>query len=159
MAEQSNINPHIRDKNSPLQTLALQALRRFGDFHPGTVDGDVMLMFIEFANMVIDDVRVHPYHNGKEIDYYTSATDIREVPDPIIVQGLLYHYAFQQASDKVSIYMPMYNKILNQHLWHQLNGNTKIQMKVRDGGTNKRNAFGSETSNYNGTVTFTKGAI
>ena len=64
MAEQSNTNPHIRESNSPLQTLAMQALRRFGDFHPGTVDGDVMLMFLEFANMVIDEIRLHPYHDG-----------------------------------------------------------------------------------------------
>ena len=121
MAEQSNINSHIGDKHSPLETLAMQALRRFGDFHPGTVDGDVMLMFVEFANMVIDDVRVHPYHDGTEIDYYTSSTDVRKVPDPIIIQGLL-------------------------------NGNTKIQMKVRDGGTNKRNSEGLITNKYNGTV-------
>ena len=152
MAEQSNLNTHIGDNHSPLETLAMQALRRFGDFHTGTIDGAVMLMFIEFANMIIDDVRVHPYHDGTDIDYYTSSTDIRKVPDPIIIQGLLYHYSLQQASDKVSIYMPMYNKGLNQHMWQALNGNTKIQMKVTDGGTNQRNSEGLITNKYNGTV-------
>ena len=58
----SDTNPQIREKNSPLETLALQALRRFGDYNPGTVDGDVMLMFLEFANMIIGDIRMHPYH-------------------------------------------------------------------------------------------------
>ena len=58
---QSNVNPHIRDNNSPLSTLALQALRRYGDFNSGSVDGDVMGMFVEFANMIIDEVRMHPY--------------------------------------------------------------------------------------------------
>lgn len=154
MAEQSNTNPHIRENNSPLETLAMQALRRFGEFHPGTVDGDVMLMFVEFANMVIDEIRLHPYHDGTEIDYYQSATDVRPVPDPIIIQGILYHYAMQQASDKVSIYMPMFNRTLNHHLWQKLNGNTKIQMCVTDGGTNKRNLSGGKTSKLNGTVTY-----
>ena len=67
---QSDTNPHIRENNSPLNTLAMQALRRFGDFHPGTVDGDVMLMFIEFANMVIDDIRAHPHYDKVAIDHY-----------------------------------------------------------------------------------------
>ena len=58
----------------------------------------------------------------------------------------------QQASDKVSIYMPMYNKGLNQHMWQALNGNTKIQMKITDGGTNQRNSKGLTTNKYNGTV-------
>ena len=59
----SNTNPHIRDKNSPLSVLIMQTLRRYGDFHPGTVDGDVMLMMMEFANTIIDDIRQHPYHD------------------------------------------------------------------------------------------------
>ena len=59
--ETSNTNPHIREKHSPLESLIFQALRRYGDFSPGTLDGDVGLMFLEFANMVIDDIRMHPY--------------------------------------------------------------------------------------------------
>jgi hypothetical protein len=106
MAERSNSNPHITDKNSSLQALSMQALRRFGDFHPGTVDGDVLLMFIEFANLVIDEIRMHPYHDGSEINYYESVTDVRPIDDNIIVSGLLFHYAAQQGSEKMQMYVP-----------------------------------------------------
>ena len=154
MAEQSNTNPHIRETNSPLNTLAMQALRRYGDFHPGTVDGDVMLMFVEFANMVIDEIRMHPYHDGTDIDYYQSATDVRKIKDIIMVQGLLYHYALQQGSEKMQMYMPTYFATLNRELWQSVNGNTKIQMKVVDGGTNKANINGGTTNANNGTVSY-----
>ncbi len=149
----SNSNPHRRDKYSPLSTLVMQALRRFGDFHPGTVDGDVMLMFLEFANAIIDDIRLHPYHDTtKPIDYYESPEEWRAIPDIILINGMLYHYALQQGSDKLQMYMPLYNQTINSQLWQQHNGNTKIQMKVVDDGTNERNSSG-KTSNINGTVT------
>ena len=154
MAAQSDTNPQIKDGNSPLQTLAMQALRRYGDFHPGTVDSDVILMFIEFANMVIDEIRQHPYHDNTDIDYYTSPTDTRPVKDIIIVSGLLFHYATQQGSEKISLYMPTYYSTLNRELWNKKNGNTKIQLTVVDNGTNKRNINGGTTSAVNGSVTY-----
>jgi hypothetical protein len=149
----SNTNPHIRDKYSPLNTLAMQALRRFGDFSPGTVDGEVMLMFIEFGNMVIDDIRSHPYWDGNEIDYYASQTDAREIPDIVVVNGLLNQYAQQQGSEKMQMYMPTYYTTLNRELWQVLNGNTKIRARIVDGGTNKRNVDGQKTNVLNGLVT------
>jgi len=155
MAEISNTNPHIRETYSPLQALAMQALRRYGEFAPGTVDGDVLLMFIEFANMVIDDIRMHPYHDpATEIDYYNSIDETRAVNDQIITAGLLFHYAAQQGSDKVSLYGPMYFKTLNQQLWRKYNGNTKISLRVVDDGTNPRNTNGGKTSVKNGLVTY-----
>ena len=169
MAETSNTNPHIRAKYSPLRTLAMQALRRFGDFNPSTVDGDVILMFLEFANMVIDDIRQHPYAarstttttvNGQkvtttsanDINYYTSPDETREIDDQIIVAGILAHYAVQQGSEKIQIYMPNYYKTLNQQLWNELNGNTQIRLRVVDDGTNKRNINELKTNTYNGTL-------
>ena len=71
-----------------------------------------------------------------------------------MMAGLLYHYALQQSSDKLQIYMPMFNKTLNQQMWQKLNGNTKIQMTVVDDGTNKRNKNGATTNANNGTVTY-----
>ena len=54
MAETSNTNPHVTDNFAPLETMTLQAVRRFGDsFAPGTLSGDAALMFIEFANMIV----------------------------------------------------------------------------------------------------------
>ncbi len=138
VTENSNSNPQIKNGRSPLQTMCMQALRRYGEFSPGTVDGDVLLMFIDFANMVIDDIRMHPYaptkattnQSGNTItvpvsfDYYESLSDTRDIDDIIIVQGLLYHYAMQQGSDKLQMYMPMYHRTLNQQLWRMLNGYT-----------------------------------
>lgn len=149
----SNTNPHIRDKNSPLSVLIMQTLRRYGDFHPGTVDGDVMLMMMEFANTIIDDIRQHPYHDTtKPLDYYESVEEVRAIPDPIIVNGMLYHYALQQGSDKLQMYLPMYYQTMNRLLWQAMNGNSKVQMRVMDDGTSSRNINGGKTSLFNGTV-------
>lgn len=150
MAENSTTNPQVRDSFSPLSTLSMQAIRRFGDFAPGAIDGDVSLMFLEFANLVLDDVRMHPYHDGSDLDYYQSIDEARPVPDPIMVAGLIYHYAMQQGSQKVEMYMPMYHNTLNQQMWYRVNGNTKIQMRIPDGGTNPENSSGQITSPING---------
>ena len=172
MAENSNTNPHIRTKYSPLRTLAMQALRRFGDFNPSTVDGDVVLMFLEFANMVIDDIRQHPYSarttvtttvkgqkvtptSANDVDYYTSPDETREIDDQIIIAGILAHYAVQQGSEKMEIYMPNYYKTMNQQLWNELNGNTQIKLRVVDDGTNPANINGMKTNQYNGTLSTT----
>tara|TARA_R110001606_G_scaffold80419_1_gene185605 strand:- start:1927 stop:2550 length:624 start_codon:yes stop_codon:yes gene_type:complete len=135
--ESSNSNPHIKNGRSPLQVMCMQALRRYGEFSPGTVDGDVLLMFLDFANMVIDDIRMHPYAPTSSttvsgvtstvpitFDYYESLNDVRDIDDIIIVQGLIYHYAMQQGSEKLQFYMPMYHRTLNQQLWRRLNGYT-----------------------------------
>jgi len=134
----SDTNPQLIRGYTPLQTLAEQALRRFGDFAPGTSDGQVLLMFIEFANEIIDEVRMHPYHDGRSLPYYESLSDRRGVDDQIIIAGLLLKYAEQQTSDKVQIYGPKYYQTLNRQLWAIINGNTKIEVNPTDGASNKR---------------------
>lgn len=146
----SRQNPHLGGGNSSLETLCLQAIRQFGDFNPGTVDSSTLSMFLQFANQIIDEIRVHPYYSGYPVlDYYTSLTDTRPVNDAIIRSGLLYHYALQQGSEKIEIYAPLFNRTMNQQLWQELNGSTKIQMRIVDDGTNDRN-FSGKTSTYNG---------
>lgn len=132
-ATEQQSNPHIRDNHSPLDTLGMQALRRYGDFSPGSIDGDTLLMFIEFANMVVDEVNTHPYREGKPaIPYYTAISDARAIPDPVVIAGLLAHYAAQQLSEKVQTYFPLYYKTMNTHLWLQLNGNTSLHLRQVD---------------------------
>ena len=152
MAETSNTNPHINSPNSPLDVMIRQALRRFGDSSPGAVSGDAGLMFLEFANVVVDEVRQHPYWGDDVVDYYEHITETRAIPDPIVVQGMLYQYSGQQASEKTPQYAQQFIRQLNQSLWHRLNGNTPIQMIVRDGGSNREYSLGTTTSAYNGTV-------
>jgi|TARA_R100001510_G_scaffold34719_1_gene31189 hypothetical protein len=150
----SNSNPHIRDVYSPLQKLSMQALRRYGEFAPESVDGNVLLMFIDFANEIIEDVRVHPYFSDNyEIEYYTHMTDSRSIPDTIMVNGLLFKYATQQASDKVQIYGPLYNQMLNQILYREHARTSKLQMIPVDGATNKSYLQGKEYDTFTGTET------
>jgi hypothetical protein len=126
--------PHLSAPNSPLEPLVFQALRRYGDMHPGTVDGEVMMMFIEFANLVIEDLRGHPYWDNPEIDYYTHNSETRPIPDNIIVSGLLYHYSVQQQSNKIEAYGPMYFKMMNRVLYQRKYGSGKIEMSPWDKG-------------------------
>ena len=65
---------------------------------------------------------------------------------------MLYHYALQQGSDKLQMYLPMYYQTMNRLLWQAMNGNTKLQMRVMDDGTSSRNINGGKTSLFNGTV-------
>ena len=102
-------------------------------------------MFIEFANMILDEVRMHPYWDGTQLDYYEHMSETRPVPDTIMIAGLLFHYSTQQASDKQETYGAQFIRMINQELWRRLNGNTKIQMKVTDNGTNPKNYTAKST--------------
>lgn len=128
----SSNTPNVKEPYSTLETLTLQSLRRYGDMHPGTVDGEVMMMFIEFANLIIEDLRAHPYWDNPEIDYYTHPSEWRAIPDNIIVSGLLYHYAVQQQSNKIEAYGPMYFKMMNRVLYNRKYGSGKIEMSPWD---------------------------
>lgn len=125
-------NPHLNEPYSSLETMTIQALRRYGDMHPGTVDGEVMMMFIEFANLVIEDLRGHPYWDNPEIDYYTHPSETRAIPDSVMVSGLLYHYSVQQQSSKIEAYGPMYFKQMNRILYQRKYGSGKIEMSPWD---------------------------
>jgi len=136
----SGTNPHLGDPFSALQTLSQQALRRYGDMHPGAVDGEVIMMFVEFANMIIEDLRSHPYWDNIEIDYYTHPTESRAIPDSIMVSGLLYNYSVQQQSNKVEAYGPMYFRTMNRILYNRKMGNAKIEMSPIDRGEGNKKA-------------------
>ncbi|CAB5220273.1 hypothetical protein UFOVP235_25 [uncultured Caudovirales phage] len=132
-ARNSTVNPQINDKYSPLETMIFQAVRRYGEFSPSTIDGTGILMFLEFANMIIEDIRHHPYWPpDADVDYYTSQTDTRPIPDPIIINGLLMHLAIQQGSPKFQLYVQLYSKTCNQILYERLYGKRRPNMQVVD---------------------------
>lgn len=145
-------HPHIKDKFSPLGHLLQNALMMFGDFAPGPGDPHASRMLLSFANQIVEMIRQHPYHDGTQIDYYTSLDESRPIPDVIMEAGLLALYSAQQNSVKTQMYMPMFYSTMNSVLWGRKNGNTKIQMKVVDGGTNDRNINHGITDNFNGLV-------
>jgi len=138
------LTPHISgDNTSRLEDLSRMVFRRYGDFSASTVEAEALSMMIELANMVVDDVRMHPYATTAmhSIPYYHAMQERRAIPDNIMVAGLLFYYAEQQGSERVSSYGPKFARTMNQELWRQTAGNTKLQMRPWDGGTNKtRNA-------------------
>lgn len=115
-------NPQIAYPYSTLEALVAQALRRYGEMYPASADGDVYMMFISFANEVIDMITLHPYWTGDSIDYYTHVTDIRPIPDNIMILGLAYHYAEQQGSQKMPVMYQRYCKKVNEILYRMKYG-------------------------------------
>jgi len=138
MAEKSVQKPFAagRDKFSPLESLVRSALVRAGNFSPSRIDGEVMMMMIELANRVVEDVRKHPYHDGSPIDYYNDPTETRSIPDMIMIDGLTSHYLIQQGSEKAIMFLQMYQATMTDTLLTRLDGNKRYYVNIRDGGSN-----------------------
>tara|TARA_R110002074_G_scaffold1752_1_gene10345 strand:+ start:3383 stop:3913 length:531 start_codon:yes stop_codon:yes gene_type:complete len=130
----SSNSSNLEEPFSSLETLSRQILRRYGDMHPGTVDGDVILMFIEFANFIIEDLRAHPYWDSRDIDYYKHPEEVREIPDIVISAGLLFFYSEQQNSKKADTYGARYYRTMNSVLYNRKYGHQKIEMQAVDRG-------------------------
>ena len=129
MAERSVIATQSAGKKasfSPLSALIKSAVRRMGDFADNAAEADVNLMMLEFANRVVEDVRVHPYWQNGELHYYDHQSDVRSIPDMIVLDGLTYHYALQQGSKKAEYYSRLYLRSLNTVLYQRLYGNLPL---------------------------------
>lgn len=131
-------NPHIRDEYSPLDAMIVQALRRFGEFHPSTIDADTAQLFVELANEVVSDWNSHPYVNAgsdrvSRVYPYISQTEARAIPDQVMISGITAYYAMQQASPKGQLYMPRYNRILNRTLWDLISDSGPIRLRAPEG--------------------------
>ncbi len=151
MTANQNTHPHVRDVHSPLQDIVVNVLRRFGDFSVSAIDGDTLTMFLDLANLVIEEINSHPYWNEAPLDYFYHPSEVRPVPDLIMQNGLLFHYAMQQASPKIDIYSRLHYQTMNGILWRKLNngiGNQPLQARVVDGGSNKK--FSPKTSPLTG---------
>ena len=143
-----SFNPQLSAaNNSPLETLARQALRRYGDNAAGVVEAEALLMFIELANLIVDDVRMHPYGTSLDhlVEYYHSLQDARAIPDNIIVQGLLFQYALQQADERMQLYSNQYYKTLNNEMLRRKDGVASYKIIPVDGGSSPK----ARTSDFN----------
>jgi hypothetical protein len=118
----ASMNPQIRDLYSPLEELIMQALRQHGEFAPSSVDGDVSLMLMEFANEVVEEVNSHPYWTGEIIEPYVSIQEARAIPDNIIMLGMLFHYSVQQNSSKAQYASEKFFRTMNQKLYRTKHG-------------------------------------
>lgn len=125
-------------QNTPLEDLVRSALTRAGNFSPSRIDGEVMMMMIELANRVVEDVRKNPYWTGGDLDYYNDPTECRPIPDMVMIDGLTAHYLIQQGSDKAMVFLQMYQANLTDILHHRVHGNKGYTVTIKDGGSNKR---------------------
>ncbi len=127
--------PHVAGggSSSPLSDLVRQGLALMGDSSAKRSTGDLEHLMIFFANQIIDEVRNHPYWDGVEVDYYTSSTEKRGIPDMVMVTGLAAKYATQQASQKAGALLSGpsgYYKTLNRKLWERrFTPGTAIELK------------------------------
>ena len=142
MAEKSVQKPFAagKEKYSPLENLVRSALVRAGNFSPSRVDGEVMMLMIELANRVVEDVRQHPYWEGGDIDYFNDITEWRAIPDMIMIDGLTAHYFIQQGSEKAMIFLQLYQSNMANVLHERVYGNKKYTRSITDGGSNHRYA-------------------
>lgn len=145
-------NPQRQAPFSPLSELVAQALRRFGDTSPYAADGELMLLFLDMANQVLEDVRTHPYWEpyirpegdprvdvgdpGADLPYYIALEDIRPIPDIIMTAGLTAHYALQQSSQRTGALKQVYDTTMNRVLYNRRYGNASISVRPMDGGSN-----------------------
>ena len=117
MAQKKSTSPHIVNPYAPLEQLTLTALKRYGEMSASTVEGEVQLMFLDYANTILDDVMAHPYWPvGQEVQYYNHQTEARGVPDTVMVAGLLAKFSMDQESRKAGKYEAEYYNRLNQVL-------------------------------------------
>jgi hypothetical protein len=117
MATKKSTSPQVVNPYAPLEQLTLRALKRHGEMSASTVEGEVQIMFIDYANSILDDIMSHPYWpKDLEIKYYAHHTEYREVPDTVMVAGLLAKFATDQESRKAPKYEGDYFRMLNQVL-------------------------------------------
>lgn len=125
----SSFNPQISEPYTPLQNLIWDAFREYGEMNPGTMDGDMALTMLRFANYIVEDLRAHPLWDMPDLDYYISLTDSRPIPDVIMIAGLQHYYAAQQLSDKIQVKQPQYLSRMNTVLNNRRYGNGKIEIE------------------------------
>lgn len=144
--------PHIKDGPAPLRHLIDRALYEFGEFSPDTIEADVAIMLIDFANEVVEDILSHPYatESDSQLEHYESLDDARDIHDQIMRVGLLARFLRQQGSERYGVEMSRYYRTMNQIMWRRLNGNTPIRMRQVGDGTSPSYLQTNETNPING---------
>lgn len=154
MADHSHTeNPQIVDGYTPLRKLIQDALREYGEFSVETIEADVSLMVLNFANQIVREVWTHPYATAEDaqIKPYTSLDDVRPIDDMVMISGLLARVLKQQRNyQSAQVEFQNYYRTLNQMMWFKLNGNTAIRMRQVDDGTHPRSSEYNKTSPING---------
>jgi len=128
----SSLNIHLSEPFSPLEDLMTDAYERFGNMDSDSMDASVKRIMLRYANLIVEDIRLHPYTSYPDLDYYTSLQDIRPIPDVIVLGGLAYHYAKWMDSTKSNTLGLEYMQTLNQVMYQRKYGSGKIEMNTVD---------------------------
>lgn len=124
--------PNISQPYADLDDMITKAIQRFGNMSAQTVQGDVRLMMVGYANVIIEELRAHPYFSIPDLDYYISLNDKRPIPDEIMIAGLTYYYADWNDSNKAAKFGRAYYKNMNTILYQRKFGTGKIEMNTVD---------------------------
>ena len=129
--------------NSPLSSLIRSAFLRIGNFSPNRIDAEMMNLMLQYANEVLQDIRTHPYWTDDDpavpnvlIYDYLHQTDIRPVPDLIIIMGMKAKHLKDQGSEKAGVAYQEYHSVLNGELYNRMfDGTPRHNIIPMDGGS------------------------
>lgn len=136
------------DSYAPLIDLVATAERRRGQMSAARLTGDQVLLYLEYANEIVEDVRAHRYwtilvNRGKApnvLPYYTDLNEKRAIPDGILIAGLRAYAAEQAGSKKAKTLFDVYRNRMSMILYQRINdGIPKEFIRPMDGGSNPRN--------------------
>jgi len=133
MATRRDTNPQktvitSTGRYSPLRQLVRDAFRDFGDFSADNADPQAQLALVTYANRVLEDVMAHRYWQlwrdkigeNRQVSYYKSLDEKRDVPDLIIQSGLVAYYSAQQGSVRAGDFSGIYARTMAGVLWNIL---------------------------------------
>lgn len=117
-----------------LQTMADNTLRRYGEGAASIGDAQIALMFIDFANEILDEMMLHPYWNKGVVEPFLHMEDRRpEISSVVMEAGLLWKYAVRQKSRNADQYAAHFFRLMNNRFYLEAFGpNPTLTMLVVD---------------------------
>lgn len=129
----NELSPQITDNYSDLHALIMRATRRAGEFSGESVDGDLGILMLDFANEIVEEMRIHPYWPADvALSYYEALTDRRPIPDIIMANGLRAQYLLQQGDARAGVAMQQYYRMTNTILYQRKFGVQKLELQRVD---------------------------
>ena len=140
---------------TPLREIIDNVLVIFGENAPDTVEGADINIFLNYANRVIDAIRIHPYFPGEpdDIPYFQSLDETRPIKDVIIEKGLLYEMAKSTGDERMQNFMGDFRDTIATIYMTERHGNKPFSMRIVDDGTNQSYSQGLYTDKFSGQVT------
>lgn len=120
-------------KAKTLSSLIILALRKFGDAAGQHLQAGDTDLFILYANDVIRQINYHPYRdNAEDLPDYRHEQEKRPVDNSVMVKGLAFYLAQDQASKRVGMFREDFYQHLNEWLYQDRYGKGGIQLQAVD---------------------------